>query len=350
MDIGGTEQVTHDLINQYASEGFKVFLLCLRKTGAFLTDLLIPEQNIYEVLGRGNITVRDVFKVSQKISKLLNETKTDYFISMGEWPNIISPFVEFNGKFAIVEHSTKSFFSDPNLYHLPFSLKLLSRVAYKKAPKILCVSQNIKNILISKNRTFAAKTEVIYNPIDFDKIDVLSREEIDYSTEKFIIIAVCRFSKAKNLPLLLQAFSEIHKNIKDTELWLVGDGELRKDLEDMTRKFGIQDSVIFWGFQINPYKFISKADLFVLTSYYEGFSLVIYEALFLRKRIVITRCNSDFENFITSDYGQIIPVDNKEELVKAVKTEIENKIVVNKIPQNLTRFSIKVVAKNYLKI
>ena len=199
---------------------------------------------------------------------------------MGEWPNIISPFVEFNGKFTIVEHSTKSFFSEPNIYHLPLFLKLLSKIAYKKAPKILCVSQNIKNIIVSKNKTFASKTEVIYNPIDFDKINELSRERIDYSTKKFKIISVCRFSKAKNLPLLLQAFSEVHKNIKDTELWLVGDGELKKDLENMTRNLRIHDSVVFWGFQVNPYKFISKADLFVLTSYYEGFSIVTYEALF----------------------------------------------------------------------
>ena len=349
MDIGGTEQVTHDLINEYVSEGFNVFLFCLRKTGAFLNELLIPKENIYEVAG-GGVTAKGVFKVAYKLSKLLRKTKTDYFISMGEWPNIISPFVNFNGKFAIVEHSTKSFFSDPDEYHLSLSIKKISKIAYQKAPKIFCVSQNIKNILVSKNKSFAAKTEVIYNPIDFETINKLAREEIDYNSKKIKIISVCRFSKPKNLPLLLQAFSEVHKDISDIELWLVGDGEQREDLEEMAKSLGILDSVVFWGFQVNPYKYISKADLFVLSSYYEGFSLTTYEALFLKKRIIATKCNSDLCDFVTSDYGQIISVDNKAELIKALKEEITNRKTIDKIPEMVTRFSVKAIAENYLNI
>ncbi len=69
----------------------------------------------------------------------------------------------------------------------------------------------------------------------------------------------------------------------------------------------------------------------------------------MRKRIVTTRCNSDFDELITPEYGQIIPIDNKEKLVQAIEKEISNRKVVDKIPEMLTRFSIKVIAKNYLK-
>lgn len=346
MDIGGAEKVTHDLINQYVSDGFNVFLFCLTKTGSFLHELKIPEENIYEV-GKPS-SIKNIFKISNNISKLLYETKTDYFFSMGEWPNVISPFVKYGGKYAIVEHSTKTFFTSPKDYHLPLSIRILSNIAYKKAPKILCVSRNIKNLLVLKNKALAAKTEVVYNPINFDNVSRLSCEKINYNTKKFKIISVSRFSKPKNLHLLLQAFSEVRKDFTDTELWLVGDGEMRKGLEKLTEKLKIKDSVIFFGFQENPYKFISKADLFVLSSDYEGFSLVICETLFLHKRVVTTRCNSDLDDLITPDYGVIVPIGNKKELINAIKREVMTRKNVENIPGLLNRFSIKTVANKYL--
>lgn len=351
MNIGGAERVTHDLINEYVLEGYKVFLFCLRKIGVFLTGLKLPEQNIYNVGEPPDLeksSIKSVLEISKTISNLLEVTKTDYFISMGEWPNIISPFVKYSGKYAIVEHSTKSFLTSPKVYELSLKLKILSKIAYKRVPKILCVSQHIKDILISKNKSFSAKTEVVYNPVDFDRIKKLSYEEIDYNSKKFKIINVSRFTCPKNLPLLLQAFSEVHKDIKNTELWLIGDGVLRKDLEEMTRNLEIQDSVVFWGFQENPYKYISKADLFVSSSDYEGFSLVIYETLFLQKRVVATRCNSDLDDLITPDYGVIVPIGNKEELINAIKREVMTRKNVENIPEQLNRFSIKTVANKYL--
>lgn len=347
MDIGGTERVTHDLINEYISQGFYVNLICMRKTGIFLNELKICENNIYEVGCASSVV--SIFRLANKIASILRVTQPDYFISMGEWPNIISPFVKFKGKFVIVEHNTKTFFSTPKEYNLSFRLKILSKIAYKKAPKILCVSQNIKDILLSINKSFSSKTEVIYNPIDYDKINKLSGEEIDYTTEKFKIINVGRFSSQKNIPLLLEAFAEVHKKVPDTELWLVGDGPIRKDLEVFTEKLGIKNSVVFWGSQYNPYKFISKANLFVSSSNYEGFPLVVLETIYLKKRIVTTRSISDFDDLITPDIGVVVPVGNKDLLEKGIIQEITNNQKILQIPEAIEKFSLKNVAKNYIK-
>ena len=121
-----------------------------------------------------------------------------------------------------------------------------------------------------------------------------------------------------------------------------------RDIQKQCEKLKIKDSVIFFGFQENPYKFISKADLFVLSSDYEGFSLVICETLFLHKRVVTTRCNSDLDDLITPDYGVIVPIGNKKELINAIKREVMTRKNVENIPGLLNRFSIKTVANKYL--
>ncbi|MCR4939968.1 MAG: glycosyltransferase [Treponemataceae bacterium] len=346
MDMGGTERVTHDLINELVARGYKINLICMEKRGFFLQSLRIPQDMIYEV---GTVSsIRSFWAIVFKIKKIIDISKTERIVSMGEWPNIITPFVKFNGKSLIVEHNIKTFFSAPEVYNFTFGLKLISKKAYKKAEKILCVSQNIKDILVSKCKSLGKKTSVIYNPIDFNKIMYLSGEDINYSSSKIKIINVCRLSLQKNLPLLLKAFSIVHKKNENTELWIVGDGPEKEKLKALTEKLCISDSVIFWGYQENPYKFMKNADFFVSSSDYEGFCLAIFEALYLRKRIVTTKSISDFESLITPELGRIVPINDEKSLSDAILEEIEKKNRISRIPEILEQFKLKNITDMYL--
>lgn len=348
MEIGGTERVTHDLINEFVSRGINVNLICLNANGYFLNDLHISTNDIFEVGEIKNIF--DIFKVTKIIQKQLLKKTSDIFIAMGEYPNIIAPFVKFNGKTILVEHNIKSFYTDPDSYNLSFSMKLISKIAYRKANTILCVSENIRNILISKGTDFEKKSFVIYNPLDENKINILSKESLDYKTKNLKIINVGRLTEQKNIFLLLEAFQKNYKKNKNIELWLVGDGPKKKELQDMCKILQIDKNVIFWGFQENPYKFILNSDFFVSSSNYEGFSLVIFETIFIKKRVIVTRSISDFDKLITPDLGQVVPVNNLTALTEAIEFEIKNKnhiIYDNK--KIKTMFNLSTIADSYIK-
>ena len=122
-------------------------------------------------------------------------------------------------------------------------------------------------------------------------------------------------------------------------------GRIRND----TKEYKISDSVVFWKYQENPYKYISKADFLVSSSDFEGFHLAIFESLYLKKRIITTRSISDFDELITDDLGKIIPVNNLDELVDAIRNEIIYKKSINEIPKFLDSFKIKNVANKYLE-
>lgn len=347
MDMGGTERVTHDLINEYVSRGYNVILICLQKTGDFLKTVKLPDNNIFEI-GTAS-TVRGMFCLARKLETVLKETNTDKLIAMGEYPNIIAPFAKFNGSSVIVEHSTKTFYTEPTIYNLSFSMRQLAKFAYKKANKILCVSQNIKDLIVSKDAHLSDKTFVIYNPIDFETISEKSKDNIDYHSKKIKIISVGRITDAKNYPLLIKTFTKLHEANENTELWFVGDGSLKSELQLQCKALGIEDSVIFWGYQQNPYKYIKNADFFVSSSSYEGFGLVVFEALNLKKRVIVTRSISDYDNLITSDLGRVVPVDDDNALCDAMKKEIDENIVLRNTPEMLNIFNLKTIADKYLE-
>ena len=123
-----------------------------------------------------------------------------------------------------------------------------------------------------------------------------------------IIVSVGRLERQKNYSMLLKAFHEVLKE-RPAQLVLVGDGSERKNLEKEARILKLSDHIFFAGYQENPYPFIKKSDVFVLPSNFEGFGLVLVEALSLGVSIVSTDCPS-------KALGKFYKVENTESLFR----------------------------------
>ena len=185
--------------------------------------------------------------------------------------------------------------------------------------------------------------------IDINKINLLSNELIDYNSIKKIL-AVGRLAEQKNIPLLINSFKSIHDNNLNTELWIVGDGPIKNKLHKLCKELQLEKDVIFGGFQENPYKFIKNADFIVSSSDYEGFCLVVFEAIILKKRVIVTKSITDFDKLITPDIGTIVPINNLSALTEAIDLETKNKvhtIVDNTKIQNM--FSLSTIADKYIQ-
>lgn len=220
-----------------------------------------------------------------------------------------------------------------------FLNKILIKTFYSKSDLIVAVSEGVKENLI-KLGINREKIRVIYNPCPIKEIQQKSLEpleEFDVLSDIPYIINVGRLAKPKGQWYLLKIFNEVKREYKDLKLVILGDGELRNYLINLSKNLGLRTfsiwerknptseyDVYLLGFQENPFKFISKAKLFVLTSLWEGFSNVLVEALACGIPVISTDCPSGPREILSignsfsyqteepefAEYGILMPVFN----------------------------------------
>ena len=166
----------------------------------------------------------------------------------------------------------------------------LKRLSKKFEDKnIIAVSKGVlkdyRDIIKIKYKTL----QVIYNPIDVEKIRYQSKETNKYLSEKPYIVHLGRLVPVKRHDRLLEAFKQSRI---DAKLILIGEGDYRRTIEEKVADLELQERVVFTGMLTNPYPIIKDARLLVLSSDYEGLTTVILEALALDVPVVSTDCPS----------------------------------------------------------
>lgn len=154
-----------------------------------------------------------------------------------------------------------------------------------RADKILTVSESIEEEYIF-SKFFKNKIECIGNPISRKKI--ISRVNDLNCKKMYEICCVARLTKQKNPFKFLEIISELKKEFKDIKVVWVGDGELKEDVQNETIKLNLCDNVDYVGFKKNPFEYMNKSRIFLLTSEWEGYGLVAFEALSLGLPCVVS--------------------------------------------------------------
>ena len=239
--------------------------------------------------------------------------------------------------------------------HSSLAQKIFALV-YSWAHKVICVSQSVKDQLVKTGEIPAHNGEVIYNPVS-----VPQKHETE-CPEKFNIVYVGRLEKVKNVESLVRAFSHLRND--DLQLTIIGDGRERQNLETLVKEIKLSDNVIFEGFQSDPGKYLSTADLYVLPSYSEGFGIAAVEAMFLQVPVVATNVGgvpefiNDGENGwlfnphsvtdLTTKLEQIIALDEetRKQIGKKGFVEVTERFTVEKYIQNLEKLYESASEKN----
>ena len=180
-------------------------------------------------------------------------------------------------------------------------------LTYKKYKKIICVSQSVKNAFEKKIK-ITRNIYVKYNPVDENKIFELSKQHVSLSKKKSILLGtVGRLEHQKGYPRLLQCVKQVSIENPDFEIWIIGDGSQRKELEEYIKINKLENIVSLLGFQQNPYKYIRCCDAFICSSYAEGFSTAATESLILGKPIFTVECAGMRELIGDSQCGEVVP-------------------------------------------
>lgn len=192
----------------------------------------------------------------------------------------------------------------------------------KKYDAIVTICNEMKDEVINLYPFLEEKIKMIYNPFDFNEINFLSKKYEELNSfdkellEKNYIIAVSRLDTVqKDYSTLLKGYKKALKKGISEYLYILGDGPNKKEIYELSKKLKIDDKVIFLGRRKNPYIWMEKSKFFVHSSKYEGFGLVLVEAMALKKCVLSSDCKVGPKEILDNGkYGLIFKTGNFEEL------------------------------------
>lgn len=319
LGTGGAEHVLVDIVNNLDPKKFDI------------TIKTIYDINVYKDTINSNIKVEHFYKSKKNkfIDKIFRKflylkimhysnkrlykmmIKDNYDIEVafleGLPTKIISGSTNVNSKKIAWVHTDLK--SNTESYMFFKSLEE-HKQTYKKYNEIYCVSDESKEAFF-KVFNFKKNVHVLYNIIDKQKILNNSLEKVNLS-EKFNIVNVGRLTTQKGHIRLLNAYKKALKKFnKETHLYIIGDGNEKEKIESEIKKLSLTNNVTMLGNQNNPHKYVSKSDLYVCSSYAEGYSLVILEALTLGIPVLTTNCAGMNQILNDGEFGLIVNNDDK---------------------------------------
>jgi glycosyltransferase involved in cell wall biosynthesis len=354
LEGGGAERVVVNLIKEFVKREIKVELVLASAKGPYLSELP-KEVRIIDLK-----SPRVIFSIPKLIS-YLREEKLDIFISSLSHANLVSIiskkiarsktklFLREDNTLSLVFYNSKSFKTKV----IPFLVKLL----YSHADLVIAVSDGVKDDLVGFAKLSPDKIKVIYNPVITPELFQKAREPVSHPwfapNSPPVILGVGRLTKQKDFPTLLKAFALVRKE-NDSRLVILGEGEERKNLEKLAKELGIEEFLWMPGFVDNPYKYMSKASVFVLSSIYEGLPTVLIEALALGCKVVSTDCKSGPREILDDGKsGKLVPVGDfiamKEAIVSSISVDRKS-FYESSLNEQIGKFELRNVANLYLRV
>jgi glycosyltransferase involved in cell wall biosynthesis len=169
---------------------------------------------------------------------------------------------------------------------------MVTRVGYASADLVVATSHGVADDLVAAFGVPRTAVRVVHNPVDLAAIATAAHQPIDPAHEaewqRPVIVAAGRLAEAKNYPLLVEALAILRQRVP-ARLFVLGQGAEAGAILDRAAALGLRDAVVLCGFQPNPWKYIARADVFALTSRYEGFGNVLVEAMACGVPVVATR-------------------------------------------------------------
>lgn len=359
---GGAEKVVASISNELNNYfNITVFIfenIITYHTNANVVCLDIPSKEKYFS------KLTNFFKRIYKLRKMKKEMKIDLSISFLPMVNLYNILSKVNDKIIISIRSYKGVCIDSKIK------KLINEFIYTKADHILSCSNLITNQLTKYHN----KISTIYNPIDFNYIDNQKKEPIEDNISNFfsngdIFITVGKQIKYKGYEELIKSFRIYKMKNMNAKLVIIGKDYLNGKLINLCKLLSLENDILFLGYRQNPYKYLNKSSIFVLSSYYEGFPNVVIEAMACGLPIVSVDCPSGPKEILSKlelnklttkaimvEYGVLCPPINLnslsiDELAEGMDIAVKNKDYLNfQSLQRVKEFEIQKIISLYVKM
>jgi glycosyltransferase involved in cell wall biosynthesis len=221
---------------------------------------------------------------------------------------------------------------ETNRERFRFMKRRLLHQAYQSADRVLTVSEGVRKAAIAHYDLSPEKVVTVHNFFDIDRIDrlmaePLSPEEARSGDERFEVVAAGRLHPQKGFQYLLEAVHDlVHQRSRyQLRLRILGDGPLRGALEKYVDDHALKSSVALPGYRDNPLPYFRQADLFCLSSLYEGMPNALVEAMLCRVPVLATDCPSGpAELLYGGRLGRLVPPGDSKRLADAIEDAMLN--------------------------
>lgn len=284
----------------------------------------------------------DFFLRPFRVYKLIKSVCPDIIISFMDYVNFFAIVLKLVFRIKIpliitIHNNPKLVYLDRNRY---FNFLIKKLYPLSVVDVIISICKEVQDVLEFNYKIKKDKLKMIYNGIDLEKIKLMANDKVDDYEEIFnnpqIIkfITIGRLSYEKGHEYLINAYSKVITEIPNSKLFIIGEGPLRAQLEKLIKVKRLNNQVILLGLKENPYKYISKSNIFVLSSLNEGLPTVILEALACGLPIISTDCKTGPREILDKGkYGILTKVKDTRDLA-------QNMILLAKNPSLIHKYSI----------
>lgn len=322
---GGAERIMLSLASEFADQGHQVDLVLAKAWGEYMDQ--VPA-NVHVV----DLGASRVLYSFFPLIRYLKKHRPQSVLSALEHANIVAVcavlLANINTKTVVSIHNNLTQFAKV-AHTRPITrwMPPLMRWSFKRADKVVAVSQGVADDVLGHLQLPREKVQVIYNPVVDDALIEKASEPVDHpwfrEGEPPVLLAVGRLTPQKNFPNLLRAFAKLRAQ-KKARLIILGEGDKRMELEALAAELGVEDDVQMPGFVDNPYAYMKKARLFVLSSSCEGLPTVLIEALACGTEVVSTDCPSGPKEILKEGrYGTLVPIENSDALFEAIRERLD---------------------------
>lgn len=357
LEVGGAENVLADLVN-FCSPRFVPYVCCLRASGPVEARLREGIKVFVMNQAHGND-----YSLPFRLARLFRHNCIDVVVSHG-WGTYLESVLarRFSGARVMV-HVVHGDFppypagrrSDVKRRIRHWSEGLFSAGVHQ----FVAVSQGVKNEIVRHVSIPLDRIRVVHNGVSIGKKNPLlgaqKRAILGLNPEDVVIGSVGRLAPVKNYPCLLTAFRQAKKEWPDLKLILVGDGEEREKLEQITRDLGLKKDVFFLGQRNDVEDWMHAFDLFAISSSYEGISRSILEAMSSHLPVVVTDVGGNREVVVDEMTGCIVPPNATDEMANAILKITKNSSLrlemgLKGFERVKEKFNIEQTIKTYEKI
>lgn len=347
---GGAERVNLDLAHEFARLGHQVDFVLMRGEG----ELLEEAQATFRVRALGVVRIR---QATWALAAYLRRCRPDALLA-AMWPlTVAAAFARgLSGHrcpVVVSEHNMLSVqYRDWGRSHRPM-LRLSLAIGHRLADNRVGVSRGVLEDMSRLAWMEPTTGHVIYNPVPSTRTpsaEALAEADSVWGRPRGArILSVGSFKPQKNHALLLRAFARL--KWPEARLVLVGSGNGESALRALAGDLGLEDQVVFPGFRHDPTAFYSTADLFVLSSDYEGFGNVIVEALTCGTPVVSTDCPyGPAEILENGRWGRLVPVGDATALAAAMEAALAPEHDRTALKRRAADFASSIAAEKYLKL
>jgi glycosyltransferase involved in cell wall biosynthesis len=316
LNPGGTEKLVVDMSLAFSAD-FEVVVICLDEPGLWADKLRTKNIPVYCLWRQPGLD----FAVALKLARFCRQWRIDIIHAHQCTPWFYAALAR------LIYSSPRLLFEEHGRFYPEVKKKkriLVNKILISKLThSFVAVSEDIRRRLVKYEGLNYGKIEVIYNGVEPEAAVTVAerlelRREMGTGVDDFVVGTVGRLDPIKNLPLLVKSISCARKKHPNIRGLLVGDGPALGEIKALIDNAGLNGVIALPGYRTDARKLTQCMDLFALSSFSEGTSMALLEAMTAGTPVVVTAVGGNPEIVVAGETGWVVESDCKDELVAAI--------------------------------